>query len=61
MLPGVVPTNRRVEAPLVAVVGFGKGKLAHERIYCEQGSVLKQIGLLTDESLLTVGAHVPER
>jgi carboxymethylenebutenolidase len=27
MLPGVAPTNRRVEVPLVAVVGFREGKL----------------------------------
>ena len=46
MLPGVAPTHRRVEIPLVAIVGFRDGKLAHERIYWDQASVLKQIGLL---------------
>jgi carboxymethylenebutenolidase len=51
MLPGVAPTNRRVEIPLVAIVRFRDGKLAHEHIYWDQASVLKQIGLLTDDSL----------
>jgi carboxymethylenebutenolidase len=51
MLPGVPPTDGWVEVPLVAVVGFRDGKLAHERIYWDQASVLKQIGLLTDPSL----------
>ena len=51
MLPGVRPTNRHVDVPLVAIVGFREGKLASERIYWDQASVLKQIGLLTDDSL----------
>ena len=29
MLPGVAPTDRRVEVPLVAIVQFRDGKLAH--------------------------------
>jgi len=61
MLPGVPPTNRRVEVPLVAVVGFRDGKLAHERIYWDQASVLKQIGLLTDDSLPVVGAETARK
>ena len=51
MLPGVAPTHRRVEVPLVAIVQFREGKLAHEHIYWDQASVLKQIGLLTDPAL----------
>jgi carboxymethylenebutenolidase len=57
MLPGVAPTNRRVEVPLVAIVRFRDGKLAHEHIYWDQASVLKQIGMLTDESLPVIGAQ----
>jgi carboxymethylenebutenolidase len=45
-LSGIAPTNRRVEIPLVAIVRFRDGKLAHEHIYWDQASVLKQIGLL---------------
>src|SRR5271154_4584502 len=61
MLPGVPPTNRHVEIPLVVVVGFREGKLAHERIYWDQASVLKQIGLLTDSSLPVFGAETAQK
>jgi carboxymethylenebutenolidase len=57
MLPGVPPTNRRVEVALVAIVRFRDGKLAHEHIYWDQASVLKQIGLLTDPALPVFGAE----
>jgi len=57
MLPGVPPTNKYVEVPLVVVVRFRDGKLAHEHIYWDQASVLKQIGLLTDPSLPVFGAE----
>jgi len=61
MLPGVPPTYRHVDVPLVVVVGFREGKLAHERIYWDQSSVLKQIGLLTDTSLPVFGAETAQR
>jgi carboxymethylenebutenolidase len=61
MLPGVPPTGRWVEVPLVVVVGFRDGKLAHERIYWDQASVLKQIGLLTDPSLPVFGAETAHK
>jgi carboxymethylenebutenolidase len=57
MLPGVPPTNRHVEVALVAIVRFRDGKLAHEHIYWDQASVLKQIGLLTDPRLPVAGAE----
>ena len=61
MLPGVPPTYRHVDIPLVVVVGFREGKLAHERIYWDQASVLKQIGLLTDSSLPIFGAETAQK
>jgi carboxymethylenebutenolidase len=61
MLPGVPPTGRCVEVPLVVVVGFRDGKLAHERIHWDQASVLKQIGLLTDPSLPVFGAETARK
>ena len=45
MLPGVAPTGKRVEVPLVAIVKFRGDKLYHEHIYWDQASVLVQIGL----------------
>ena len=61
MLPGVAPTNRKVEVPLVAIVKFQDGKLKHEHIYWDQASVLKQIGLLTDPSLPVCGAETARK
>jgi carboxymethylenebutenolidase len=61
MLPGIVPTNQRVEIPLVAIVRFRDGKLAHEHIYWDQASVLKQIGLLTDATLPVYGAETAHK
>jgi carboxymethylenebutenolidase len=57
MLPGIAPTNRYVEVALVAIVRFRDGQLAHEHIYWDQASVLKQIGLLEDTTLPVFGAE----
>ena len=61
MLPGVAPTHRRVEVPLVAIVRFRDGKLAHEHIYWDQASVLKQIGLLQDPALPVFGSETARK
>jgi len=61
MLPGIAPTHRHVEVALVAIVRFRDGKLAHEHIYWDQASVLKQIGLLTDSRLPVFGAEAAEK
>ena len=61
MLPGVEPTNKRVEIPLVAIVHFREGKLAHEHIYWDQASVLKQIGLLNDPALPVFGVETARK
>ena len=55
MLPGIPPTGKRVEVPLVAIVRVRDGKLAHEHIYWDQASVLVQIGLLDPARLPVVG------
>jgi carboxymethylenebutenolidase len=57
VLPGVAPTGRRVELPHVAVVGFEDGKVAFERIYWDQASMLVQLGLLDPANLPVVGAE----
>jgi len=61
MLPNISPTNRRVEIPLVAIVKFRDGKLAHEHIYWDQASVLKQIGLLSDPKLPVLGVETARK
>jgi carboxymethylenebutenolidase len=53
MLPSIQPTHRKVEIPMVVVVQFEGDKIACERIYWDQASVLVQIGLL-DQALLPV-------
>jgi carboxymethylenebutenolidase len=57
MLPGIPPTGKHVEVPLVAIVRFRNGKLAHEHIYWDQASVLVQIGLLDTARLPVVGVE----
>jgi len=55
MLPGLAPTGRSVEVPLVAIVQFQDGKVAHEHIYWDQASVLVQIGVLDPRGLPVTG------
>jgi carboxymethylenebutenolidase len=57
MLPGIPPTGKRVEVPLVAIVRFREGKLAHEHIYWDQASVLVQLGLIEVAKLPVAGAE----
>ena len=57
MLPGVAPTGKYVEVPLVAIVCFRGNKLYHEHIYWDQASVLAQIGLIDKNSLPVAGVE----
>ena len=61
MLPGIPPTGRRVEIPLVAIVRFVDGKVAHEHIYWDQASVLVQIGRLDPKGLPVAGAETAHK
>jgi len=57
MLPGLPPTGKRVEVPLIAIVRFRDGKLAHEHIYWDQASVLVQLGLIDAANLPVAGVE----
>jgi carboxymethylenebutenolidase len=46
MLPGIKPTGKYVQIPLVAIVRFRGDKIYNEHIYWDQASVLVQIGVL---------------
>lgn len=46
ILPGIAPTGRRVEVPLVVICTFKNGKLESERAYWDNASMLAQIGVL---------------
>jgi len=61
MLPGVAPTGRRVEIPLLAVVKFRGNKLYHEHIYWDQASVLVQVGLLDPKLLPVAGVETARK
>jgi carboxymethylenebutenolidase len=55
LLPGVPPTGRRIEVPGIVVVDFEGGKVARERVYWDQASVLAQAGLLEAEKFPVIG------
>jgi carboxymethylenebutenolidase len=57
MLPGVLPTRRKVEIPMLVVVQFEGDKIACERIYWDQASVLVQLGLIDPTRLPVVGVE----
>jgi carboxymethylenebutenolidase len=61
MLPGLAPTGKRVEIPLVVIVHFRDGKLAHEHIYWDQASVLVQLGLLDTFGLPVAGVQTAQK
>jgi carboxymethylenebutenolidase len=61
MLPGIAPTGRRVEVPVVAVVHFRGDKIAHEHIYWDQASVLVQIGKLDPKGLPVAGIETARK
>ncbi|MDA0831025.1 MAG: dienelactone hydrolase family protein [Proteobacteria bacterium] len=61
MLPGIKPTGKRVEIPLVAIVKFRGDKLHNEHIYWDQASVLVQIGLLDPTGLPVAGIETAKK
>jgi len=61
MLPNIPPTGKRIEIPLVVIVGFKDGKVTHEHIYWDQASVLVQIGLLDPKQLPVHGIETAQR
>ena len=61
MLPGIAPTGKRVECPLVVIVHFRDGKLSNEHIYWDQASVLVQLGLLDAANLPVSGLETAKK
>jgi carboxymethylenebutenolidase len=61
MLPGVAPTGKFVEVPLIAIVRFRGDKLYNEHIYWDQASVLVQIGLLDPKQLPVAGIEAAKK
>ncbi|KAF5660146.1 carboxymethylenebutenolidase [Fusarium heterosporum] len=48
MLPGVPPTHIKAEVPFTAVVNIRGDRLYHEHISWDQGTLLRQLGLLPE-------------
>jgi carboxymethylenebutenolidase len=61
MLPGIKPTGKYVEIPLVAIVCFRGDKLYNEHIYWDQASVLHQIGVLNGKGLPVAGVETAKK
>jgi carboxymethylenebutenolidase len=61
MLPGVAPTGRYVEIPMLGVIRFRGDKLCHEHIYWDQASALVQIGLLDPAGLPVAGVETAKK
>ena len=61
LLPGVPPTNEPVEVAIVTVIQFQDGKMASERIYYDQASILVQVGLLDPEKLPVAGVEIARK
>ena len=55
MLPGIPPTGKYVELPLVVIMKFKRGKIEHKHIYWDQASLLVQVGLLDPQRLPASG------
>jgi carboxymethylenebutenolidase len=54
MLPGLPATSRKVEFAMVGIIQFQTGKIANERLYWDQATVLSQLGIL-DHPVATAG------
>lgn len=61
LLPGVPPTGKYVEIPLIAIINFRGDKLYNEHIYWDQASVLVQIGALKPDGLPVAGVETARK
>ncbi|KAK0732223.1 hypothetical protein B0H67DRAFT_549832 [Lasiosphaeris hirsuta] len=48
MIPGIPPTGKKLSVPVTSVVNIRGDRLYHEHIAWDQGTVLRQLGLLPD-------------
>lgn len=52
--PGIPPTYKYVEIPMMAVVNIRGDRLYHEHISWDQATALRQVGVLPEKLSLTV-------
>lgn len=48
LIPGIPPTGKKLQIPFTAVVNIRGDRLFHEHISWDQGTVLRQLGLLPE-------------
>jgi carboxymethylenebutenolidase len=61
MIPGVAPTGKYVEVPLIVVIEFRGDKLYNEHIYWDQASILTQLGVLDAKGLPIAGIEAANK
>lgn len=61
LLPGLAPTGKYIEIPMLAVVHFRGDKLYNEHIYWDQASVLVQVGVLDPTGLPIAGIQTAKK
>lgn len=61
LIPGIAPTGKYVEIPMLGVIQFRGPKLCHEHIYWDQSSVLVQLGLLNATGLPVAGVETAHK
>jgi carboxymethylenebutenolidase len=61
MVPGIAPTGKYVEVPLVAIVEFRGEKIYNEHIYWDQASMLLQLGVLDPTGLPIAGIETAKK
>ena len=59
--PGIPATRNYVELATVLIVKFRGDRVCHEHIYWDQGSALKQIGVLDADHLPVAGAEAARK
>ena len=57
LLPGIAPTGKRVETPMIIIFTCKEDKLEGERLYWDQASMLMQLGLLEPGGLPITGTQ----
>lgn len=60
MLPDIAPTGRVLEFGMIGVISFRDGKIASERLYWDQATLLVQLGLLDPQTPSVRGAEAAQ-
>jgi carboxymethylenebutenolidase len=59
LIPGILPTGKRVEVGVVALIKFENGKIATEHVYWDHSIVLAQLGVIDRAKGVAKGVESP--